>query len=48
MLDLQHDLRGPTSTVKTPGPKGSPESRRPFNLRQSPDQWGSKLLVVIF
>ena len=47
MLNLQHVLHGQTSNLKTPGLKSlkdcSPGSRRPFNLRQSPDQWGLRL-----
>ncbi len=47
MPNLQPVRHGQTSNLKTPGPKSpkdcSPESRRPFNLRQSPDQWGLRL-----
>ena len=46
-LDPQQVLHGQTSSLKTPDPKSpkdcSPESRPPFNLRQSPDQWGLRL-----
>jgi hypothetical protein len=45
MLDPQQVLHGQTSSLKTPDPKSpkdcSPESRPPFNLRQSSDQWDS-------
>ena len=47
MPDPLHALHGQTCCVKTSDPKGlkdcSPESRHPFNLRQSPDQWGLRL-----
>ena len=47
ILNLQPFLHSQTSNLKTPGPKSpkdcSPESRRHFNLRQSPDQWGLRL-----
>ena len=42
MLNLQPVLHGQTSKLKTPK-DCSPESRRHFNLRQSPDQWELRL-----
>ena len=46
-LDPQHVLHSQACSLQTPDPKGpkdcSPVSRRPFNLRQSPDQWGLRL-----
>ena len=47
MLNPQPVLHGQTSNLKTPGPKIPkdcwPESRRHFNLRQSPDRWRIRL-----